>query len=61
MREGNIGLFVHFNARATSTNKKGCFGSIECWLNKGGVDNISKTPKLEEMGFQITHDRMYGH
>ena len=46
-REGNRWLFGHCNAGASSANKKGCFGSIEFWLNKEGIDNIFIILKLE--------------
>ena len=32
-REGNIWLFGHCNTGTKSTNKKGQFSSIECWIN----------------------------
>ena len=54
-------MFGNFNAGTTSTNKKGCFGSIGCWLNKEGISNIFGIPKLEEMGFCITYDIMERH
>ena len=43
-----------------STNKKGRFGSIECWFNKEGIANIFSIKKLEEIGFCITFDSMDG-
>ena len=54
-------MFVHYNAGTNSTNKKGCFCSIEWWLNKEEIFNIFSIPKLEGMGFCITYDRMDGN
>ena len=59
--EGNIWIFEHYNAVTNSTNKKGCFGSIVCWINKEGIYNIFSIPKFEEMGFRITYDIRDGH
>ena len=60
-REGNSCMFGHFNTGTTSTNKKGNLGSIECWINKEGINNIFSIPKLEEMGYRIIYDSQDGH
>ena len=46
IREGNSWLFGDCNAGTTSTNKKGHFGFIECWINKERIDNIFSIPKF---------------
>ena len=61
VREGNIWIFGHCNDVKTFTNNKGRFGSIECCLNKEGIANIFRIPKLEEMGSRITYDRIDRH
>ena len=54
-------MIAHSNAWTTSSNKKKCFGYIECWINKEGIVNISRTPKLEEMGSCVTYDILEGY
>ena len=60
MTERNSCIFVHCNPGTTSTNKEVHFGSIKCCLNKERISNIYSIPNLEEMGFLITYDSMYG-
>ena len=54
-------MIAHSNAWTTSSNKKKCFGYIECWINKEGIVNIFSTPKLEEMGSCVTYDILEGY
>ena len=58
--EGNIWLYRHCKKGKKSTNKKVWFGSIEFFINKEDITNISIIPKLEEMEIRITHDIQYG-
>ena len=57
VREEKRNIFGHCNTGTTTTNKKGSFGSIECWLNKEGIAKIFSIPKLEEIGFFTTQYR----
>ena len=59
--EGNRRIFLHWNSGTTSTNSKGCFGYIKCWINKECIDNIFRIPKIEEMEFRITYEIQDGH
>ena len=57
VREGNRWLFGHCNEGTTSTNNKGIYFFIACWINKERISNIVSILKIEDMGFRITFNR----
>ena len=60
-REGKIWLFGNYNAGTASINKNVNFSSIECWINKEVIYNISSTQNPKEVGFYINYDTRNSH
>ena len=54
--ESETFLYVHCNAGTTSTNLKGDYSSIDCWLNEEGIANIFSVSVFKNLGFRITYN-----
>ena len=53
----NTCLYGHCNAGTSSTNRKGVYGKIDCWLNQQGIANIISISVFKKLKYDIKYDR----
>ena len=61
VHESETFLYGHCNSGTTSTNLKGKYGSIDCWLNEEGIANIFIIPVLKNLVLRITYNSNDDH
>ena len=58
--ESDDHLVAHCNSGTTTTNLKGAFGKLDCWLNEDWIANLLSVPELKKLGYRITYDSVDG-